>query len=227
MKIKYYLRGLGVGIILSTILLSFTMGKSSKNELSDEQIIERATQLGMTMKNSGVTIDRDAIDESIRDSNDENNSSSDEDEKENQPALDGENSKKEDSKEQSNADKNGGNNEKETSEKKDLSNKKNEDLLPDDKKSNKTEGEGSGDSKNDSKEEVKEEKPIKQTVKIRSGMTATQVSRLLESEGIISSATAFNKYLRENNLTEKIVCGEYSIPVNADYKEIVNLIVEK
>lgn len=48
MKLKYYLRGLGIGIIITTIILmiSFSM---RKDEISDEEVIERATQLGMVM----------------------------------------------------------------------------------------------------------------------------------------------------------------------------------
>lgn len=48
MKLKYYLRGLGIGIIITTIVLmiSFSM---RKNSVSDEEIIARATQLGMIM----------------------------------------------------------------------------------------------------------------------------------------------------------------------------------
>lgn len=48
MKLKYYLRGLGIGIIITTIILmiSFSM---RKDEISDEEVIERAAQLGMMM----------------------------------------------------------------------------------------------------------------------------------------------------------------------------------
>lgn len=46
MKLKYYLRGLGIGIIITTIVLmiSFSMHKET---ISDEQIIARAEALGM------------------------------------------------------------------------------------------------------------------------------------------------------------------------------------
>lgn len=48
MKLKYYLRGLGIGIIVTTIVLmiAFSLRKSS---ISDEEIISRAAQLGMIM----------------------------------------------------------------------------------------------------------------------------------------------------------------------------------
>lgn len=65
MKLKYYLRGLGAGILISTIILSVAMGKSEKVDLTDDEIIERAETLGMEMKSSGVNVDYDAINESL------------------------------------------------------------------------------------------------------------------------------------------------------------------
>ena len=48
MKLKYYLRGLGIGIIVTTIILGscFSM---QKPKMTDAQIIEKASQLGMIM----------------------------------------------------------------------------------------------------------------------------------------------------------------------------------
>lgn len=48
MKLKYYLRGLGIGIIVTTIILvsCFSM---QKTKMTDAQIIEKASQLGMIM----------------------------------------------------------------------------------------------------------------------------------------------------------------------------------
>lgn len=47
MKLKYYMRGLGLGIILTTII--FTIA-NPKEKLSDAQIKERAQELGMELK---------------------------------------------------------------------------------------------------------------------------------------------------------------------------------
>ena len=49
MKLRYYMRGLGIGIIVTAILMSVTLsGKTEK--LSDAEIIERAEALGMEQK---------------------------------------------------------------------------------------------------------------------------------------------------------------------------------
>ena len=46
MKLKYYLRGLGAGILFSVLVFVFVVGPP-KSEISDEEIIQRAKQLGM------------------------------------------------------------------------------------------------------------------------------------------------------------------------------------
>ena len=45
MKLKYYLRGLGIGIAVTALVLSFTGG--GKTSLTDEEIMARARELGM------------------------------------------------------------------------------------------------------------------------------------------------------------------------------------
>lgn len=49
MKFKYYLRGLGIGIIITTIVLMIAYS-GYKTELTDEEIIARAESLGMVME---------------------------------------------------------------------------------------------------------------------------------------------------------------------------------
>ena len=45
MKLKYYLRGLGIGILVTTVILSLA-GIGRKN-MTDEEVIKRAKELGM------------------------------------------------------------------------------------------------------------------------------------------------------------------------------------
>ena len=47
MKLKYYMRGLGIGIVLTTLILSMT---NTKGQLTDKEIMERAAKLGMVSK---------------------------------------------------------------------------------------------------------------------------------------------------------------------------------
>ena len=54
MKLKYYLRGLGIGIIVTTLVLMVAFS-GKKEKLSDQEIIQRAEQLGMVMADEGQT----------------------------------------------------------------------------------------------------------------------------------------------------------------------------
>ncbi|SFP46603.1 hypothetical protein SAMN04487928_102169 [Butyrivibrio proteoclasticus] len=47
MNLKYYLRGIGIGVILTAIIMGFALG-GRKATISDAQVIERAKELGMT-----------------------------------------------------------------------------------------------------------------------------------------------------------------------------------
>ncbi|SOC12660.1 endolytic transglycosylase MltG [Pseudobutyrivibrio ruminis] len=53
MRLKYYMRGIGIGVIFATLVLSisFYFGRTdfSSKEMTDEEIIEEATELGMVM----------------------------------------------------------------------------------------------------------------------------------------------------------------------------------
>ena len=52
MKLKYYLRGLGIGIIVTTLVLMVAFS-GKKEKLSDQEIMQRAEQLGMVMADGG------------------------------------------------------------------------------------------------------------------------------------------------------------------------------
>lgn len=47
MKLKYYLRGLGIGIAVTALILGLAPGKAGDASMTDAQIIARAKELGM------------------------------------------------------------------------------------------------------------------------------------------------------------------------------------
>lgn len=49
MKLKYYLRGIGIGMIVTTIILMITFAVHKDQPLTDDEIRERAAELGMIM----------------------------------------------------------------------------------------------------------------------------------------------------------------------------------
>lgn len=52
MKLKYYLRGLGMGILVSTVILMIVY--HTKNHMTDSDVIKRAKELGMVMKEDSL-----------------------------------------------------------------------------------------------------------------------------------------------------------------------------
>lgn len=52
MKLKYFLRGFGMGIIFAAFILTISYRISDKNEMTDGQIMKRAKELGMVMGES-------------------------------------------------------------------------------------------------------------------------------------------------------------------------------
>ena len=54
MKLKYYLRGLGIGIIVTAVIMTVAFG--NKQPMTDEEVVKRAKELGM-IENS-VLVDR-------------------------------------------------------------------------------------------------------------------------------------------------------------------------
>ena len=58
MKLKYYMRGLGIGILFSALILSFRT--SSSTQITDKEIIKRAEQLGM-VKTEDNALDLDDL----------------------------------------------------------------------------------------------------------------------------------------------------------------------
>lgn len=62
------------------------------------------------------------------------------------------------------------------------------------------------------------------TITVERGMTATRVAELLATAGAISDVNDFISYLRKNNLTDFINIGKFSISEGASYKEIAYIL---
>lgn len=63
-------------------------------------------------------------------------------------------------------------------------------------------------------------------VKVERGMTASKVAGLLEKTGVIKSAEEFVDYLRKEKLTDLINVGTFTIPSGASYEEIGKILTE-
>lgn len=62
MKLKYYLKGFGVGVLFATVILSISLLLNRQHtELTDEQIMARARELGMEMVSREEESDKETV----------------------------------------------------------------------------------------------------------------------------------------------------------------------
>lgn len=54
MKLKYFLRGLGMGVLVTALIMTISGNASRKVSLTEEEIIKRAEQLGMVMEDDSI-----------------------------------------------------------------------------------------------------------------------------------------------------------------------------
>ncbi|XME01293.1 hypothetical protein QYZ88_011290 [Lachnospiraceae bacterium C1.1] len=60
MKLKYYLRGLGIGMMVTAIVLTLSFTSRSSSGMTDSEIREKARNLGMTDSNELLITNNDS-----------------------------------------------------------------------------------------------------------------------------------------------------------------------
>lgn len=242
MKLKYYLRGVGIGVILTAIVMGFALG-GRKTTMSDAEVIERAKQLGMTDGGvlSDTTNEGDAGDES-------NISSSDQ-------ALDeaGKEISKEIDEELASASESASFLASEEKEGKDQEAKEDKPVTEASAESSKEVNnptEANKTDKEDKKEEVakaqEETEPVQETatteetnensgtqafasgstktVTIPGGKSSDAVAQILYEAGVIDNAVSFNRYLIDKGLDRIIRSGTKTFPAGSTYEDVANII---
>ena len=64
------------------------------------------------------------------------------------------------------------------------------------------------------------------SVNIPQGSSASQIASILNSTGVIGSQLAFELYLRNENLTDKLRAGNYELPNNLEFSELTALLLK-
>lgn len=215
MKLKYYLRGLGIGILLTTIILSLG---NKKETLSDKEIMEKARELGMVMKEESVQDNLQQVlnnnkslpetegKEDSKDIQDNDTIKNNEDTKDTQ---DNELIENEEEIEDNNSDK-----DKEDLRENELT--ENEPTEGEPTEDEDTNDNGSLDESNNTQEEI--------TFTITEGMSSIRVAELLEDKGLIEDAIDFNQFIKKNGKASVLRVGTYTLPKDAEYKEILDTI---
>lgn len=183
MKRKYYLRGIGVGILFSTIVLLVAYIASGRGQMTDDEIRKRAKELGMVETESELG------------------------------ALDKPADKKDTAEDESVSS---------TEEASEDTSEDNSDDTEEPSETSDTE-EPSTDSAENTTEEAKPQ-GRKVTFTVVSGMNSWNVAVILQDQGVIESAAEFDAYLEANGYSSRIVTGEYTVSVGADFETIAKMI---
>lgn len=197
MKLRYYLRGLGIGILVTALILGIAGGKD--NRMSDAQIRARAAELGMVDGSSTVLGNRPK--------------SSDPESDEMQPTTEGDESSTE-----GQAEAQGKNTQ--------FDGEMSEEDEPQITVETQSADEPESGSALSQLPEVPDDADDTQTVSftIRSGEGSYSISQGLQQSGLVEDASVFDTYLNENGYSRRLRAGTFLIPVGTGMEEIARII---
>lgn len=78
----------------------------------------------------------------------------------------------------------------------------------------------------DKKEEEKQEEVVKYTVTVKAGMTTSEISKMLEQNGIISDSFAFDQYLIKHDFHKKIQLGSFEVQKGMDFYQLAHILTD-
>lgn len=210
MRMRYYLRGLGIGIVVTALLMGFTKG-GQKETLTDAEIVERAKSLGM-VESSVLSADLgDKEDISVNDI-------SEADQQEVMPETETETA---DNTEQT---------ETETTDNTEQSKPEVADDTEQTKPETTDNTEQSKPDKETEADNPEEEETVTEkryVVTIYSGDGSRTVANRLEEMGVIEDAAEFDRYLCQNGYDKRLTTGNHEINAGADEKEIAEALVKR
>ncbi len=204
MKFKYFLRGLGTGIIFTSIICLMAFQNGDSRNISDKEIIERAKELGLVEKKETV---KDVF-ASEKSSEEMTEKKMTEEQKESE-----ENTTKEKmSKEKTTEEK--------ATEETITEEKTTEEKSTEKKTTEKKTTEEKTTEKNTTEQSTTEVKDKTVTITIKGGSTSFPVCQKLQELGVIKDATDFDNYLIKNGYANRIRVGTHTLTIGMSYEEI-------
>jgi outer membrane biosynthesis protein TonB len=197
MNWKHFLRGLGAGIIFSTLIVLVAYMTSGSYKISDEEVIARAEKLGMVMRDGSIISDNasetDADAEKTEEVTTEKATEKETTEKAaaEEPATEITTTEKTTT-------------EKATTEK---------------ATTEKSTTEKATTEKSTTEQEVNS-KYITADITVTSGMGSEDIAKLVQDAGIIDDYMDFDSYLNENGYSQKLSVNTFSLNSNMTYEEI-------
>lgn len=198
MKLKYYLRGLGIGILVTTVILSLA-GIGRKN-MTDEEVVKRAKELGMVESTLLSDLPDQTKTDNVRPTEPET-------------SLQPETSEPEESASTPETP--------ETPKETPVAPEE----TPVAPEETPVAPEETPVSPEDGNPDTSAGETV--TLVIGRGESSTTVSKNLKKAGIVEDATAFDRFLCNNGYDKKIITGTYEIPYGASEEEIAKIITRK
>lgn len=210
MRMRYYLRGLGIGIVVTALLMGFTKG-GQKETLTDAEIVERAKSLGM-VESSVLSADLgDKEDISVNDI-------SEADQQEVMPETEPETADDAEQSKPETADN--------TKQSKPETADDTEQTEPE-TANNTEQSKPDKETEADNPEKVETVTGNRYVVTIYSGDGSRTVANRLEEMGVIEDAAEFDRYLCQNGYDKRLTTGNHEINAGADEKEIAEALVKR
>lgn len=231
MKLRMYLRGLGLGMIVTALVLSFGV-KSENKTMTDAEVRARAKELGMVEDSEKLkdAVSKEAVNGEEAAAEVTDSANEDEPAEEvtgpNEVKADGTDKSEEpvEDKKPEAAKDDAGKPEEVTEEP--IKESSPEEKVEDDKDAAEIDN-----KKEETKEAVRDEKKSEDdkskkpySLKIERGYSSDRVAGILEDAGVIDNAAAFDRYLCSNGYDKRISVGSYQIPAGADYSTVAKLI---
>lgn len=232
MRMRYYLRGLGIGIVVTALLMGFTKG-GQKETLTDAEIVERAKSLGM-VESSVLSADLgDKEDISVNDI-------SEADQQEVMLETEPETADNTEQTEPETTD----NTERSKPETTDNTEQSKPETADDAEQSKPETADDTEQTEPETANNTEQSKPDKETeadnpekvgtvtgnryvVTIYSGDGSRTVANRLEEMGVIEDAAEFDRYLCQNGYDKRLTTGNHEINAGADEKEIAEALVKR
>ena len=197
MKLKYYVRGLGIGIVFATLLCVISFKVSGKTDMSDTEVIKRAEALGMIMKTDILKEETSEEETSEKETTTETKDNKEETESESEADT-----------------------------KKTVNESKAETVAETLPAQTEPVTEAIIQTEAVTEPVTEPVKTVIENISVDviSGMDSGSVSKLLYAAGVVNDAAEFDRYLVNNNYANNIRTGNYVIPKGSSYDEIAKIL---
>ena len=216
MEKRYYFRGLGLGIIVTAVIMGIALSGSRQGQMTDEEIIARAKKLGM-IEDSSLLASSDNEENEAEESGEQENADAAEPETVKPPVkLDvavAEQEPAETPEETSEADAGSSADMKPGADTKPESDTNEMTKQDDDTTKNQTTSAASSTTP-----------AAVKSVTIVSGDGSYTVAKKLADAGVVDSAASFDTFLCENGYDKKLRTGTFQIPADASGEQIARIV---